>query len=93
MAVKIPVWTGTATWKADGNDTPFGIYDSDAAFASASIKTADWCAKRLGYPIVDIELQSGSFFAVFEEAVSEYSSQVNYFNIKENLLETILMRR
>ena len=77
MATKIPIWDGTATWN-DDNDTPFGIYDSDVVFQTASINTAKWCAKRLGYPIVDIELQSSSFFACFEEAVSEYSSQVNY---------------
>ena len=33
-----------------------------------------------------IELQSGSFYACFEEAVTEYSAQVNQFNIKDNLL-------
>lgn len=31
-------------------------------------------------------MQSTQFFACFEEAVSEYSSQVNRFNIKDNLL-------
>jgi len=85
MAVKIPIWTGTATWIGT-NDTPFGLYDSDVTFASASISTADWCAKRLGYPLTDIELQSGSFFAAFEEAVTEYGNQVNTFNIRDNLI-------
>ena len=33
-----------------------------------------------------VELQSGSFYACFEEAISEYSAQVNQFNIKDNLL-------
>jgi len=66
--------------------TPFGIYDLDASFQSDGPKVVDWCARRIGYPIVDIELQSGSFFACFEEAVTEYSSQVNRFNIRENLL-------
>jgi len=85
MAVKIPIWTGAATWVGT-NDTPFGLYDSDVTFASASISTADWCAKRLGYPLTDIELQSGSFFAAFEEAVTEYGNQVNTFNIRDNLI-------
>jgi hypothetical protein len=48
-------------------------------------RVASWCAKRLGYPIIDIELQGDNFFAVFEEAVSEYSAQVNQFNIRNNL--------
>ena len=33
-----------------------------------------------------VELQSGSFYACFEESVTEYSAQVNQFNIRDNLL-------
>ena len=40
----------------------------------------------MGYPLIDIELQSGSFYACFEEAVTEYSAQINQFNIRDNLL-------
>jgi hypothetical protein len=78
------VWTGVATFTS-GSSTPFGIYDNDSEFTSDAPKVAVWCAQRLGYPIVDIELLSSSFFAVFEEAVSEYSAQVNQFNIRQNL--------
>ena len=78
------VWTGVATF-VTGSSTPFGIYDSDSEFVSDAPKVASWCAQRLGYPIVDIELLSSSFFAVFEEAVSEYSAQVNQFNIRQNM--------
>jgi len=78
------VWTGVATF-VTGSSTPFGIYDNDSEFVSDAPKVATWCAQRLGYPIVDIELLSSSFFAVFEEAVSEYSAQVNQFSIRQNL--------
>ena len=84
MATQIPIWTGTSTFAS--GQTPFGFYDSETSFQNDADNTAAWCAKRLGFPIVDVELQSGSFYAVFEEAITEYSSQVNYFNIKENLL-------
>ena len=84
MATQIPIWSGLSNF--DSGQTPFGFYDADSEFNSDADRVAEWCAKRLGYPIVDIELQSGSFYAVFEEAITEYSSQVNYFNIKENLL-------
>ena len=84
MAVNIPIWPGSSSFSA-GN-TPFGHYDSDTEFQSSVDKTAGWCAKRLGYPIVDIELQDINFYACFEEATTEYSSQVNQFNIRENLL-------
>jgi len=78
------IWTGTSTFTS-GSSTPFGIYDGDSSFQSDAPKVASWCAKRLGYPIIDIELQGDNFFAVFEEAVSEYSAQVNQFNIRNNL--------
>ena len=88
MAQHIPIWPGSESvhYSAVAGNTPFGFYDTDPSFCTASVKTADWSAKRLGYPIVDIELQAINFFAIFEEAVTEYSSQVNYYNIKENLL-------
>jgi hypothetical protein len=78
------IWTGSTTFTS-GSSTPFGIYDSDSQFQVDAPKIASWCAKRLGYPIIDIELQGENFFAVFEEAVSEYSAQVNQFNIRNNL--------
>ena len=78
------IWTGSADF-ASGSSTPFGIYDGDSSFQTDAPKVASWCAKRLGYPIIDIELQGENFFAVFEEAVSEYSAQVNQFNIRNNL--------
>ena len=78
------IWTGSANFTS-GSSTPFGTYDSDSSFQTDAPKIASWCAKRLGYPIIDIELQGENFFAVFEEAVSEYSSQVNQFNIRNNL--------
>ena len=78
------IWTGSADFTS-GSSTPFGIYDGDSLFQTDAHKVASWCAKRLGYPIIDVELQGDNFFAVFEEAVSEYSAQVNQFNIRNNL--------
>jgi hypothetical protein len=65
--------------------TPFGIYDLDHDFYTDAPKTAAWCAKRLGYPVIDIEMVDEQFYACFEEATSEYSAQVNQFNIRNNL--------
>ena len=79
-----PIWAGSSSFSS--GDTPWGLYDSDNEFTSSADKFADWSARRLGYPIMSVELQSGSFYACFEEAVTEYSAQVNQFNIKDNLL-------
>ena len=80
----IPIWPGSGS--AISGSTPFGQYDTDSSFQSDGPNVANWCAKRLGYPITDIELQDSQFYACFEESISEYSSQVNQFQIRENLL-------
>lgn len=78
------IWSGSAQFTS-GSSTPFGTYDDDSSFQTDAPKVASWCATRLGYPIIDIELQGPNFFACFEEATSEYSAQVNQFNIRNNL--------
>ena len=78
------IWAGSSSFSS--GQTPWGLYDSDSEFISSADKFADWSARRLGYPIMSVELQSGSFYACFEESVTEYSAQVNQFNIKDNLL-------
>jgi hypothetical protein len=78
-------WPGSASFTSASNLTPFGLYDSDDDFINDAPRTAVWCAKRLGYPIVDVELIDEQFYACFEEATSEYSAQVNQFNIRNNL--------
>jgi hypothetical protein len=65
--------------------TPFGIYDNDNEFKTDAPKTATWVARRLGYPIVNIELDNQQIWACFEESTSEYSAQVNQFNIRNNI--------
>ena len=76
-------WSGSTSFVT--GSTPFGLYDNDSQFASDAPKTATWVAKRLGYPIVNIELDNEQIFACFEESISEYSAQVNQFNIRNNL--------
>jgi len=78
------IWNGSSTFTT--GSTPWGLYDTDSSFSTDVDKFASWSAKRLGYPIMSVELQSGSFYACYEEAITEYSAQVNQFNIKDNLL-------
>jgi hypothetical protein len=83
-------WSGSTasaflSASASAEATPFGLYDSDSDFRSDAPKTAVWVAKRLGYPIVNIELDNSQIWACFEESVSEYSAQINQFNLRNNL--------
>jgi opacity protein-like surface antigen len=81
-----PIWPGSGSY-TDATDTPFSFYTSDTTYVTHSVQTAEWVAKRLGYPIMDVELQGVQMYACFEEAVTEYSSIVNQYNIKENMLK------
>ena len=78
------IWPGSGS--AVSGNTPFGLYDSDTTFQSDAPKFATWAARRMGYPIMEIELQDLQFYTCFEESITEYSAQVNQFNIRENLL-------
>ena len=79
----IPIWPGSASFFP--GDTPFGFYDADTEFQNSADQVATWCAQRLGYPIVDIELQAVNFFTAFEEAVTTYAQYVYQYKIVENI--------
>ena len=68
--------------------TPYGIYDADVSFVSESLQVCKWTARRLGHPVMQLEFNSGSIYACFEESVSEYSLHINNYNIKNWLWES-----
>tara|TARA_B100000900_G_scaffold291012_1_gene249848 strand:- start:1570 stop:2724 length:1155 start_codon:yes stop_codon:yes gene_type:complete len=80
-----PIWPGSSSF-ASGSSTPFGFYDADTEFQTDADKVAVFCARRLGYPLTDIELQDISFYAAFEEAVTTYGNEVYAFKASENYL-------
>ena len=80
----IAIWEGSSTF-APGQ-TPFAFYDNDSDFQADADKVSKFCAQRLGYPLMDVELQSGSFYACFEEAVTTYGNEVFQYKIRENYL-------
>ena len=84
--MNIPIWTGTSTFVSGSGDTPFGFYDGQPDFVSDADKVANFSARRLGYPLVDIELQSGSFYTAFEEAVTTYGNEIYAYKIRDNQL-------
>ena len=97
--MNIAVWPGSSSFAAVSasyytgssgiRPTPFGYYDNDPEFKSDADKVADWCAKRLGYPISQVELQDISFYACFEESVTEFSTQVNMNNAADYMISLI----
>lgn len=81
----LEVWPGSGSFYPL-TFTPFGFYDYDSEFQCDAESVAKWCALRLGYPIMDVELQQVNFYAAFEEAVNEYGAQLNTFQARDNLI-------
>ena len=68
-------------------NTPYGIYDGDLTFQNESLQIVKYVARKLGHPVMQLEFSSGSIYACLEEAVSEYSAQINYYNTKNWMWE------
>ena len=62
--------------------TPYALYDDDNTFKTDAVNVTKWVAKRLGHPVMQLEFNSGSIYATFEESISEYSTHINNYNIK-----------
>lgn len=66
--------------------TPFGFYDNDPEYQADGPKVANYCARKLGYPVLDVELDDVNIYACFEEAVSIYAEELYQLKIKDNYL-------
>jgi hypothetical protein len=80
----IAIWPGSSSFFP--GDTPFGFYDYDYQFQQDADRVAQFCATRLGYPIMEVELQDIHFYAAFEEAVTTYGNEIYSFKIRDNFL-------
>ena len=80
----IPIWPGSSSFTT--GSTPFGFYDTDAEFQVDADKVSNFCARRLGYPLVEVELQDISFYAAFEEAITTYGNELYAYKIRDNQL-------
>ena len=85
--MNIPIYPGSSSF-FPGN-TPFGFYDNDYQFQIDADKVVTFCARRLGYPIMDVELQDLNFYTAFEEAVTTYGNELYAFQTRDNLLNVL----
>lgn len=79
------LWTGTSTF-ITGSSTPFHFYDAESNFREDAVKVASFCATRLGYPSMDVEMGADQFFTCFETAVTTYGNEVYLYQIRNNFL-------
>ena len=82
--MNIPIWNGSSSFSP--GSTPFGFYDNDIQFQQDADKFAKFAAQRLGYPLVEVELQDINFYTAIEEAVTTYGNELYAYQIADNLL-------
>jgi hypothetical protein len=79
------LWNGVAVFDQI-NSTPFKFYNNDFQFRQDAVKVADFCAKRLGYPSMDVEMGAEQFFTCFESAITTYGNELYLYQIRNNFL-------
>jgi len=75
-------YTDPSSFTSGSGQTPYGTYDGDATFQSDIISVTKWTARRLGHPVLQLEIPSSSIYACFEESINEYSTHINNYNMK-----------
>lgn len=75
-----------STFSQITNPTPFGIYDSETPFKTDADNIVTFVKRRLGDDILSVELTKKQIFGNFEEAVLEYSSILNQYQAKSQLV-------
>lgn len=95
--MNISIWPGSSSFatvsasfyktpSTGSRPTPFGYYDKDGIFKTEADKVADYCARSVGYPIMEVELQDLNFWAAFEESTTKFTTLVNMYNAKDYIL-------
>jgi hypothetical protein len=92
----IPIYDGTSDFTAYSASaaataslpppTAFEFYNNDVDFKSDADKVTTFCARRLGWPIENVELQDIQFWTAFEEATTVYGNELYAFKQREDYL-------
>jgi hypothetical protein len=75
-----------ATFANTTNPTPFGLYDSESPFQTDADSMVTFVKRKLGDDILSVELTKKQIFSNFEEATLEYSSILNQYQAKSQLV-------
>jgi hypothetical protein len=71
----------------DQNPTPYGFFDEDSDFQGEADNFVTFAKRKLGDDVLSVELTRKMFFGNLEEATLEYSSIINQYQAKSQLLQ------
>ena len=66
--------------------TPFGIYDNESDFQTDANNIVTFVKRKLGDDVLSVELTKKQIWGNFEEATLEYSSIINQYQAKSQLV-------
>lgn len=69
--------------------TSRGLYDNDSAFQADADKFVYHVMRKLGSPVLDVEIDLREIWDAFEEATVEYSQTINTYHAKNIMLDLI----
>ena len=75
-----------ATFANTTSPTPFGIYDNESDFSTDADNIVVFVKRKLGDDILSVELTKKQIWGNFEEATLEYSSILNQYQAKSQLV-------
>jgi hypothetical protein len=75
-----------ATFSQTSKPTPFGIYDEESVFQTDADSMVTFVKRKLGDDILSVELTQKQIFGNFEESTLEYSSILNQYQAKSQLV-------
>ena len=75
-----------ATFTQFSKPTPFGFYDNESDFQGEADNLVIFVKRKLGDDVLSVELTKKQIFANFEESVLEYSSILNQYQAKSQLV-------
>jgi hypothetical protein len=75
-----------ATFANTTNATPFGVFDDDSEFKTEADQMVVFVKRKMGDDVLSVELTKKQIFANMEEAGLEYSSILNQYQAKSQLV-------
>lgn len=78
-----------ATFANTISPTPFGFFDSDAAFQAEADAMVTYVKRKLGDDVLSVELTKKEIWACFEEASCEYSRLIHETKIVSELTNVL----
>lgn len=85
-SISIPIYSDQVPLLAVSGNTAYGFFDNDAQFQSDAQKFVVFATRRLGYPVMEIQLQDINFYTAYEDAVAAYAKEVYEYKIRENYI-------